>query len=106
MIFAGTLTEQLDFYHIIETQSSTGFKNTEEVLFWSCKAYRIKNKENYAVDANELFHTNELRFVLRYCKEIKETDIVIYEGEKYRITSINKYPRDREETIIVARINE
>ena len=106
MIFAGTLTERLDFYRIEETQTASGFKSTDEVLFWSCKANRRKNKESYAVNAEELFHITELTFTFRYNKDIDETDIVVYNGKRYRITSIDASPREREMTIRISKINE
>jgi hypothetical protein len=44
---------------------------------------------------------------LRYRKEIEETNIVVYRGQRYRITSIDKYIRDNNQlTIILAKINE
>ena len=70
------------------------------------KAERMKNKENYGINADELFHTNELTFRLRYRKEIKETDIVVYEGDRYRITSINKYLEDNQLIIMIQKINQ
>lgn len=106
MIFAGTLTENLSFYRVVETQSASGFKHTEEQFMFTCKAQRTKNKENYVVDAEELFHSNELTFRLRMRKEVVETNIVVYNGERYRITSLQPWPRDNEMTIILAKINE
>lgn len=106
MIFAGQLTEDLTFYKIEEVQSVSGYKHTEEILMFTCKAQRTKNKENYVVDAEELFHSNELTFRLRNRKEVKETNIVVYNGDRYRITSLNKYPRQNDMTIILAKINE
>ena len=106
MIFAGALTENLKFYHIVETQSPSGYKHTEEEFLCECKAERTKNKENYTVDADELFHTNELTFRLRFRSGVKETDIVEYNGERYRITSLQKWPRSAEMIIIIAKVNE
>ena len=71
-----------------------------------CFADRMKNKESYAVDADELFHLTELTFKIRYRKEIKETDIVVYRNERYRITSIDELPQDNEMTIKIAKIND
>lgn len=106
MIFAGSLTETLTFYSVTETQSASGYKDTSEVLRYTCRAYRTKNKEKYTVDADELFHTNELTFKLRNRKEVEETDVVIYNGERYRITSLNRYPRENDMTLILVRIND
>ena len=106
MIYSGQLTEILDFYKVVETQSGSGYKHTEEVFMFKVRAERTKNKETYTVDAEELFHSSELRFRLRYRKEIDETNIVVYEGQRYRITSLDKYMEENQLTIILAKIND
>lgn len=106
MIYSGNLTETLKFYRIVEVQSGSGFKHTEEVPMFSVRAERLKNKENYVVDADELFHSSELTFRIRFRKEIDETNIVEYEGQRYRITSLDKYMKDNQLTIILAKIND
>lgn len=105
MIFAGNLKETLTIYRVEETQTKSGYKSQQEVELFSVKAERMKNKESYGVDANELFHINELSFRCRK-RDIKETDIVVYNGERYRITSLNVFAKDNEMTMILARINE
>ena len=106
MIYSGQLTETLRFYEVVETQSASGYKSTEEVYKFKVRAQRTKNKEKYLEDAGELFHTSELTFKLRYRREIKETDIVVYEDEKYRITSLDKFKEADQLTIILSKINE
>ena len=106
MIYSGHLTEILKFYKVVETQSGSGFKHTEEVFMFQVRAERTKNRENYLVDAEELFHSSELTFRLRYRKEIDDTNIVEYEGQRYRITSLDKYMQDNQLTIILSKIND
>lgn len=106
MIFSGLLTETLKFYEVVETQSQSGFKTTEERLFCTIRAERLKNKQNYTVNADELFHTCELSFRLRYREGMNDTNIVEYQGERYRITSMDRYTRDNEVVIIMSKINE
>lgn len=106
MISSGLLTETLHFYEVIETQSDSGFKHTEEVFKFKVRAQRTKNKEKYTIDAEELFHSSELTFKCRYRKEIKETDIVVYENQRYRITSLDKYKEANQLTIMLSKINE
>lgn len=106
MIFSGDLTETLTFYKIIEVQSESGYKHSTEQFLLTTRAQRLKNKENYLVNAEELFHSSELTFRLRYRKEIEDTDIVVYEGQRYRITSLDKYTQENQLTIILAKINE
>ena len=106
MIYSGHLTEILKFYEIIEVQSGSGYKRTEERYMFQVRAERLKNKETYLVDADELFHSSELTFRVRYRKEIDETNIVEYEGKRYRITSLDKYMDDNQLTIILSKIND
>jgi SPP1 family predicted phage head-tail adaptor len=106
MIYSGQLTEILKFYKVVETQSGSGYKHTDEVFMFQVRAERTKNKENYLVDADELFHLSQLTFRLRYRKEIDETNIVEYEGQRYRITSLDKYKEENQLTIILSKINE
>lgn len=106
MIFAGKLKEKLEFYKVQEVQSKSGYKNTEEVFMFSAKAERTKNKENFIVDADEIFHAVYLTFRLRFRKEVDETNIVKYKDERFRITSLNPWEADGEMTIILEKINE
>ena len=106
MIYAGSLTEYLTFYKVVETQSSSGYKHTEEVLVCKVRAYRTKDKGKYLVDAEELFHTNELAFKLRLRRDIDETCTVVYDGKRYRITSLQKWQREGDMTLTLALINE
>ncbi len=106
MVSSGALTEKLKFYHQVETQTESGFKTVVEELYLETRAERLKNKENYVVDAGELFHSSELTFKFRKRKEVKDTDIVEYMGGRYRITSLDIYPKDNQMIIIVNKINE
>lgn len=106
MISSGLLTETLHFYEKVETQSESGFKSVQEIFKLKVRAQRTKNKEKYISDAEELFHTSELTFKLRYRKEIKDTDIVVYEDERYRITSLDKFKEANQLTIMLSKINE
>jgi len=105
MIFAGKMTEKLSFYRIEERQGKSGFKSTEEVLKFTTNAERLKNQEYLTTDADETFHYLELTFRMRN-RSIEETDIVVYNNERYRINSIDRYPRDNEAVIKVMKINE
>lgn len=106
MISAGQLTETLAFYEVRNTVEASGFHHSEEVLRFRTKAERLKNKESYVVNADEIFHLSELTFRLRNRKEVEETDIVEYNGQRYHITSIDRYPRENQMTIILSKINE
>lgn len=106
MISAGQLTETLAFFEVRDTVEASGFHRTEEVIRFKTKAERLKNKESYVVNADEVFHLSELTFRLRNRNEVQETDIVVYEGGRYHITSIDRYRRGNQMTIILSKINE
>lgn len=104
MIYSGTLTEHLDFYKVVETQTESGYKHTEEVFLCTCYAQRLKNVQNFNINANELFHSSLLTFHLRYKKDIDETNIVVYNEQRYRIISLDKF--QNEITLTLDKINE
>lgn len=106
MIQSGKLTEELSFYQVSATTSESGYKTNTEILLFSTKAERLRNKQNYVVDAHELFHTVELTFRLRYRKEIEDDMIVKYEDERYRVISVDKNQSQNEIIIIISKINE
>ena len=106
MIYSGALREKLDFYRIVEIQSESGYKSQEEEYMFTVRAERTRNKETYLVNADELFNFNEHTFRIRYRKEIEETNIVVYEGDKYRITSLDKYMPENQYIINIEKINE
>lgn len=106
MIQSGKLTETLSFYKVTEEQSKSGYKSTTETLLFTCKAERLKNKQNYVIDANELFHSVELTFRLRFRKEIEDDLIVNYNGNRYRVISVDKFQFENEVVIIISKINE
>jgi head-tail adaptor len=106
MIYAGALNEYLSFYKLEETQTPSGFKRVEEVLLCRVRASRTKDKGKYTVDAEELFHTNELNFRLRIRKDVDETCTVEYNNRRYRILSLQKWYREGDMTITLGLINE
>ena len=106
MIYAGKLKEKLEFYKIQEMQTQSGFKSTDEIYMFTANAERTKNKENFVVDAEEIFHSIYLTFRLRFRREVDETNIVKYKSERYRIISLNPWEADGEMTITIEKINE
>lgn len=106
MVLSGRLTETLSFYEIVETQSATGYKHSEERFMFDCKAEKIKFKERFDVDAEEIFHHVVPQFRMRYRAQVKETNVVQWRDEKYRIISVDRYPLDNEMVIKLDKINE
>lgn len=102
MIYAGKLTETLKVYEVKETQTASGFKSEQKTFKFTCKAQRLKNKENYVVDGDELFHMSEPTFRLR-SRKILDTDIIEYKGDWYRILSIDDFKSDM--TIKIQKVN-
>ena len=93
MIYAGQLTETLNVYEVVEMQSPSGYKSEKENFKFTCKAHRMKNKDNYVMNGAELFHLSEPTFRLRK-RDIKDTDIIEYNGEKFPLI-IRTRPSER-----------
>lgn len=102
MIYAGRLTETLRVYEVTEKQTASGYRKEDKVFKFTCKAERLKNKENYVVNGSELFHLSEPTFRLRR-RDIRDTDLIDYKGEMYRILSIDDFRTDM--TIKIQKVN-
>lgn len=106
MIYSGDLRDTISFWQVVETQSPSGYKSETESKRFDARAQRLKNKQSLVVDAGEIFHDTRLTFRLRYRKEMDETDIVRYDGNRYRITSMDVFQKDNEVVIVIEKINE
>ena len=106
MIQSGKLTSNLSFYQVSASTSDSGYKENTEILLFTCKAERLRNKQNYVVDANEIFHSVELTFRMRYRSEVHDEMVVKYEDERYRVISVDKNQLANEIIIIISKINE
>ena len=54
----------------------------------------------------EIFHHVVPQFRMRYRAQVKETNVVQWRDEKYRIISVDRYPLDNEMVIRLDKINE
>ena len=102
MIFAGALTETLEFFEVVSEQS----KSDKEVYRFSCRAERMKSNQKYLIDGHEIYHYTSLQFRCRYRSDVKETWIVVYDGERYRITALDINKIGCEMIITMDKIND
>ena len=102
---SGRLRERRYFSAVADIVEADGYHHKVETPRFSCRAERLKNKQNYVVDAEEIYHSCELTFRIRQ-RSIDDTDIVEYNGERYRITSVDDYAEERQTTIILQKIND
>lgn len=81
----------------IQKSSSVKDKNGNHILSWqdyySCAAYanNLSGKEYW--EAAQMNAENEIYFLIRYCREVKEMDTehyrIVFRGQLYNITLID-----------------
>lgn len=94
MVRAGILNEIITIEELKVIKNEYGEEQTDNyVKKFNCRACVRWNNGNRITDNNELFFAYDVTFTVRYYNDITELDRVIWNGEKYRILSIEK---DRE----------
>lgn len=105
MIPAGTLKYKLIFKQVIETQTDSGFITKSKVDLFTCKAAKVKAKNNYGEDAKEMFNSSQIEFKVRYNKLIN-TDLTIdYNSTEYKIVSVDENKFDNSLNLVLEKIN-
>lgn len=63
------------------------------------RAYIKNNSGNRANENGEIVYNYIKSFTVRYYNDVRETDIIIWNNKKYRITDIDEY-RDKQYKVI------
>ena len=85
----GLLNEKIDIYRPISNQNEFG-EIVQEYRPWYCTRSRIlSNGGSRTLLNNEIFYPYRKIFEVHQYVDVKETDIIHWEGKKYRILSID-----------------
>jgi len=106
MISAGLLLYSLTFKENQKVQSDSGAEKKLLVELFTCKGAKVKQSGKFILDAKELFHTNELKFKVRFNKLMNELLIVSYENTDYRISSYDRNISDNTVELTLEKINK
>lgn len=104
----GLLREILVFKEPKTMTGKSGFAKIEYVPFLTCRAYRKKLSSvvGDGVNAMEEFIGNTIVFQLRYHPDIKENQLVEYQGREYKIILLDRRIKDNTYLITLSKINE
>lgn len=106
MIAAGSLKYILKFLKLEEIQSESGFVTKSKVNLFSCRAAKLKSTGKFDLESKELFHSENLKFKIRYNKLLSDDLIVSYDNNEYNISFLDKNEFDNTATITLEKINK
>lgn len=86
---ASDLDKIIDIYELVLTETLSGFTNRK----WK-KKYTTRARVNYSsggrtIENDEIFFMVDREFIMRHYVPIVDTDIIIWNDEKWRVLSID-----------------
>ena len=102
----GLLKEKIDIYRPISNQNEFG-EMVQEYRPWYCTRSRIvSNGGSRTLLNNEIFYPYRKIFEVHLYVDVKETDIIHWDGKKYRILSIDLDRNQMKKVIMTELIDE
>ena len=102
----GLLKDKIDIYRPISNQNEFG-EMVQEYRPWYCTRSRIlSNGGSRTLLNNEIFYPYRKIFEVHPYVDVKETDIIHWEGKKYRILSIDLDRSQMKKVIMTELIDE
>ena len=102
----GLLNDKIDIYRPISNQNEFG-EMVQEYRPWYCTRSRIlSNGGSRTLLNNEIFYPYRKIFEVHQYVDVKETDIIHWEGKKYRILSIDLDRSQMKKVIMTELIDE
>ena len=84
------LKDPIDIYELITEKTEYGNIKNKYELKYHTRAYVKFNSENQVISEGEVWHPISRTFIVRAYVPVVETDLIEYEGKRYKILSINK----------------
>jgi len=103
---AGILTEPITILKPVIIKNDFGAEKTDWINFIATRTNVRFNSGNRFTETNEIIHSCNLTFTIRYYHLIDESMKVAYKGKEYRILAINSDRLKQSTTIIGELINE
>lgn len=80
----------IDIYELVETKTQYGTIKKDYQHKYQARAHVIFNSENQVISEGEVYYPINRTFIVRAFIPVKETDVIEFEGKRYKIMSINK----------------
>lgn len=103
---AGRLTESIEIYHPVYEINEFGEKTETYMLSRKTRALVLHNNGNRTVSNDEIVHNYTKTFKVRRYISLFENFQIKYNGQQYRIISIDDNRQANEKTITAELINE
>lgn len=89
---AGLLKDKIDIEEMVTETTPTGApeKHWQKIITTRCRRQKLTAVVGDGLNAYEEFIQNTVILQVRYRKEIKEEQRVVYGGRRFRITLVNK----------------
>lgn len=84
------LKDPIDIYELNTTKTEYGTIQSSYTLKYHTRSYVRFNSENMTVSEGEVFFPVSRTFIVRAYVPVTETDLIEYDGKRWKITSINK----------------
>lgn len=102
----GLLKDKIDIYRPISNQNEFGEMVQEYRPWYSTRSRIVNNGGSRTLLNNEIFYPYRKIFEVHLYLDIKETDIIHWEGKKYRILSIDLDRNQMKKVIMTELIDE
>lgn len=103
---AGLLREEITVEKLTSTKDSYGSMTELWETKLSTRAEVKYNAGNRAALNNEIIHTSNVTFTVRYYHSVDEADRILYKGKRYRILSVSRELYKQAISILTELINE
>ena len=87
---AALLRHPIDIYELVTTKTEYGTIQTSYEFKYHTRSFIRFNSENKVVSEGEILYPVNRTFIVRAYVPVVETDLVEWEGKRWKITSINK----------------
>lgn len=104
---AGLLNEMIEIFRPTSEVNEYGEKIQTYGLIYSTRARVEHNGGNRTNTNNEIFHDYQKAFTVRNYVPIQETDLIEYNGKRYRVLTIEDRKHDFNDKVVITElINE
>lgn len=100
------LRNQIDIYELVETKTEYGTIKKAYDFKYHTRAYVRFNSENQVISEGEVYYPITRTFIVRSYVPVIETDVIEFEGKRYKIMSINKNLYYANTEIVATLINQ
>lgn len=105
-MMAGQYNEVIDIFKSIEIENEYGERTVELTHLYTTRAKVEETSGTRANENNEIVYDHTKTFYVRKYVPVCDTSIIVYDGHKYRVITIDKRKDNQDIKIVTELINE